>query len=45
MPIYTRLFDIVFNNGCVPEVWTKGFIVPVYKTKKRIERIPITIEE
>ena len=23
MPIYTRLFNIVFNNGCVPEVWTK----------------------
>ena len=31
MPIYTRLFNIVFNNGCVPEVWIKGFIVPIYK--------------
>ena len=33
MPFYTRLFNIVFNTGCVPDVWTKDFIVPIYKKK------------
>ena len=31
MPVYTRRFHIVFNTGCVPEVWTKCFIVIIYK--------------
>ena len=38
------LFNIVFNTGRVPEVWTKGFIDPIYK-KKGIWRTPIAIEE
>ena len=33
MHIYFRLFNIVLNTGHVPEVWTKGFIVPIFKKK------------
>ncbi|MEW8548127.1 MAG: reverse transcriptase family protein, partial [Candidatus Thiodiazotropha sp.] len=33
MPIYVRLFNIVLDTGCVPEIWTKGFIVPIFKNK------------
>ena len=33
MHIYVRLLNIVLNTGHVPEVWTKGFIVPIFKKK------------
>ena len=33
MQIYVRLFNIVLNTCHVPEVWTKGFIVPIFKKK------------
>ena len=37
MQIYVRLFNNVLNTGHVPEVWTKGFIVPIFKKKGRRE--------
>lgn len=31
--IFTKLFNIVFDKGIVPEDWTNGFICPIYKNK------------
>ena len=33
MPIYVKLFNIVFETGYVPECWTIGMIKPIYKKK------------
>ena len=31
MPVYTRVFNIIFMNGIFPDVWSKGIIIPIYK--------------
>ena len=41
---YVRLFNVVLNTVHNPEVWTKGFIVKLFK-KKEAWRIQIIIEE
>ena len=33
MPIYVRLFNIIFDSGNVPDVWLTGNIIPFYKNK------------
>jgi hypothetical protein len=33
VPIYTKLFNIIFNQGIIPEKWTEGNILPIYKNK------------
>lgn len=33
MPIYVKLFNIIFRSGNVPEIWLKGNILPFYKNK------------
>lgn len=33
--IYTRLFNIVLESGIIPEDWTKGTIIPIYKIKRK----------
>ena len=33
MPIYVKLFNIVFNSGIIPETWAIGTILPFYKNK------------
>jgi len=33
LPIYVKLFNIIFNTGTVPETWTDGLIKPIYKQK------------
>ena len=33
MPIYVKLFNIVFESGIVPELWLVGNILPFYKNK------------
>lgn len=33
LPIYNKLFNLVFNTGIVPEAWTIGMIKPIYKNK------------
>ena len=31
MPVYTRVFNIIFMNGIFPDVWSKGIIITIYK--------------
>ena len=33
LPIFFSLFNIVFDSGCIPETWSEGSIVPIYKNK------------
>lgn len=33
LPIYKKLFNIIFDEGIVPECWTVGIIKPIYKNK------------
>ena len=33
LPIYLKLFNIVFDTGIIPEDWTLGNIKPIYKNK------------
>ena len=32
-PIYAKLFNIIFDKGIVPESWTLGDILHIYKDK------------
>jgi len=33
IPVYIKLFNLVFDHGIVPESWTTGLIKPIYKNK------------
>ena len=33
MPIYHKLFNIIFDTGLIPSIWTEGCIIPIYKRK------------
>ena len=33
MPIYLKLFNLIFDSGVVPETWLVGDILPIYKKK------------
>lgn len=33
MPIYCKLFNIILNTGKIPNSWSKGIILPIYKNK------------
>ena len=33
LPIYVKLFNIVFEAGIIPEDWTLGNTKPIYKNK------------
>ena len=33
LPIYKKLFNIIFDSGLVPESWSIGDILPIYKNK------------
>ena len=31
IPIYTKLFNLIFDNAVIPEIWSLGVIRPIYK--------------
>ena len=33
MPVFVKVFNIVFHRGIVPNSWSEGYICPIYKTK------------
>lgn len=33
LPIYHKLFNIVFDTGIIPSAWTEGCVIPIYKNK------------
>lgn len=33
LPIYHKLFNIIFDTGVIPSAWTEGCIIPIYKNK------------
>lgn len=33
LPIYVRLFNVVFETAILPEAWIVGNILPIYKNK------------
>ena len=33
LPIYCKLFNLILNTGIIPEAWSKGNILPIYKNK------------
>ena len=33
VPVLKNLFNLIFENGIVPEKWTTGIIKPIYKNK------------
>jgi hypothetical protein len=32
-PVYRKLFNAVLHSGVIPEIWTRGMIVPIFKKK------------
>ena len=37
LPVYVKLFNIIFDTGLVPESWLLGNILPIYKNKGDIQ--------
>ena len=35
-PIYVKLFNLIYDTGLVPDSWTVGNILPIYKNKGNI---------
>lgn len=33
LPIYHKLFNLIFDTGIIPLAWTEGCIIPIYKNK------------
>ena len=31
--LYTKLFNIILDTGIVPDAWTAGYLIPIYKGK------------
>ena len=37
LPVYVKLFNLVFDTGLIPESWLVGNILPIYKHKGNIQ--------
>ena len=37
LPIYLKLFNIIFDNGIFPESWVLGNIIPIYKNEGKVQ--------
>ena len=33
LPVFVKLFNVVFDSGIIPDSWSEGIIVPIYKNK------------
>lgn len=48
LPIYHKLFSVVFDTSLLPDAWLFGVIIPIYKNKGSMEEPnnyrPITIQ-
>lgn len=33
LPFYNKLFNIIFDNGFIPDEWLVGIVKPIYKNK------------
>ena len=44
MPVYHKLFNIVFNGGSMPLMWCSGLITPILKSGVRNDPTMITAE-
>lgn len=33
LPLYTKLFNLIFETGIIPENWVEGMMKPIYKNK------------
>ena len=32
MPIYLKIFNLIFSTGLFPDTWSQGLIIPIHKT-------------
>ena len=42
LPIYEKLFNLVFDSGVIPSTWLEGTICPIYKNKGDIKMLKIS---
>ena len=33
LPVYSKLFNCIFDSGIIPESWLTGNVKPIYKNK------------
>ena len=33
MPVFVKIFNMVFESGIIPTTWSEGYICPIYKNK------------
>ena len=33
LPVFVKLFNVIFDSGIIPDSWSEGIIIPIYKNK------------